>query len=98
MKLKKLKNRFKGGKIKGITCNVNVNKERIIMNTIVDSKINKELIDELKEECLEFVKLANQLELETLTEDQSEEVLGTTLASLAHLHIHSGLLKEQLNE
>ena len=67
------------------------------MNTIVGSKVNKVLVDELKEECLAFVKLANQLEVETLTDDQSEAILGEIFASLTHLHVHSGLLKEEVD-
>ena len=64
----------------------------------VSSKIDMVLFDELKEECLRYIKLLSQLELEDLTEDQKDEILGEMTASLTHLNVHSGLLKKEIEE
>jgi hypothetical protein len=68
---------------------------------VVSSKINatlSTLLNELKEECLSTVKLINQLELETLSDEQIEEVLGELIASVTHLNVHSGVAKEELEK
>ena len=47
------------------------------MTTIIKNKLNdtlKVMLKELKEECFEFIKLTNQLDLENLTEVQIEEI------------------------
>ncbi len=67
------------------------------MSTI-KNKIDKVLFDDLKDECGKFIKLVNQLDVETLTEDQEEEILGEMFDSLTHLNVHSGLLKKQIED
>ncbi|KHE93897.1 MAG: hypothetical protein K8F52_16755 [Candidatus Scalindua rubra] len=54
------------------------------------------MLDDLKNECVKFIKLMNQLDVENLTEDQEEEIPGEMFASLTHLNVHSGLLKKQI--
>jgi len=69
--------------------------------SVISSKMNTTLatlLNELKEECLSTVKLINQLELETLSDDQIEEVLGELIASVTHLKVHSGIVKEELEK
>ncbi|MCF6155385.1 MAG: hypothetical protein E3K36_09065 [Candidatus Brocadia sp.] len=56
------------------------------------------LLGELREECLSTIKLIHQLELEHLTEEQIEDVLGELTASLTHLQIHSAIVNEELNK
>ena len=56
------------------------------------------LLNELRDECLTALKLINQLELECLTEDQTEEVLGDLTASVTHLQVHSAVVKEELDK
>ena len=71
------------------------------MATTVKSKIDKTLrtmIKELKDECLKCVKLANQLELENLTEDQIDEIFGELTVSVTHLYTQSQSVKEEIEE
>ncbi len=71
------------------------------MTTIIENKLSKTLkvmLKELKDECLEFVKLTNQLELDNLTEEQIEEILGELTASVTHLSIHSKIVKEEIED
>jgi len=56
------------------------------------------LLSELREECLSTIKLIHQLELEHLTDDQIEDVLGELTASLTHLQTHSTMVKEELDK
>ena len=56
------------------------------------------LLNELRDECLSALKLINQLELECLTEEQTEEVLGDLTASVTHLQVHSAVVKEELDK
>ncbi len=56
------------------------------------------LLSELREECLSTIKLIYQLELEHLTDDQIEDVLGELTASLTHLQTHSSMVKEELDK
>jgi hypothetical protein len=56
------------------------------------------LLNELRDECLSCIKLIHQLELEHLTEDQIEEILGELLASVTHLQIHSAIVKEEMEK
>lgn len=69
--------------------------------SVVSSKMSSTLavlLNELKEECLSTVKLINQLELETLSDDQIEEVLGELIVSSTHLKVHSEIVKEELEK
>lgn len=71
------------------------------MATIIQNKLNdtlKIMLKELKEECFEFIKLTNQLDLENLTEVQIEEILGELTASVAHLNSHSQTVKEEIED
>ncbi|BCB97103.1 hypothetical protein JZK55_20250 [Dissulfurispira thermophila] len=58
----------------------------------------KTLIDELRDTCLETVKLINQMEIEHLTEDQMEEILGELSVSVMHLQMHAGFVKEEIDK
>ena len=47
--------------------------------SVIISKIDvtlEALLNELRDECLSTIKLINQLELEHLTEEQIEDILG----------------------
>lgn len=71
------------------------------MATIIENKLSKTLeimLKELKDECLEFVKLTNQLELDNLKEEQIEEILGELTASVTHLSVHSITVKEEIED
>jgi hypothetical protein len=68
---------------------------------VIESKIAstlKTLLNELKDECLNVVKLVNQLDLEHLTEDQIDDILGELSAALLHLQMHSELLREEIDK
>lgn len=56
------------------------------------------LLNELRDECLSTIKLIHQLELEHLTDDQIDDLLGELTASVTHLHVHSGLVREELDK
>ena len=56
------------------------------------------LLCELRDECLSTIKLIYQLEIEHLTEEQIEDVLGDLTASITHLQIHSAIVKEELDK
>lgn len=56
------------------------------------------LLGELRDECLSTIKLIYQLEIEHLTEEQIEDVLGDLTASITHLQIHSAIVKEELDK
>jgi hypothetical protein len=69
--------------------------------SILSNKISPTLttlLNELREECLSTIKLIHQLELEHLTDEQIEDVLGELTASLTHLQTHSVVVKEELNK
>lgn len=71
------------------------------MSTIVTKKIDetlKVMLNELKDECMMYIKLINQLEFENLTEEQIEEILGELTASVTHLHTHSKVIKEEIEQ
>lgn len=55
-------------------------------------------MSELRDECLSTIKLIHQLELEHLADEQIEELLGELTASVTHLNVHSGLVKEELEK
>ncbi len=67
---------------------------------LVHEKVINETLEglllELKEECENYIKLMNQLELENLTKEQIEEVLGEIMASVVSLEVHSEHAKEEL--
>ena len=56
------------------------------------------LLTELKDECLRYIKLTDQIELEGLTEDQLANILGELTASTAHLNIHSETVKKIIEQ
>ena len=56
------------------------------------------LLNELQDECLSCIKLIHQLELEHLTDDQRDDLLGELAASVTHLQIHSTIVKEELEK
>jgi len=56
------------------------------------------LLTELKDECLRYIKLTDQIELEGLTEDQLANILGELTASTAHLNIHSETVKNIIEQ
>jgi hypothetical protein len=69
--------------------------------SVIISKIDvtlEALLNELRDECLSTIKLINQLELEHLTDDQIDDVLGELTASVTHLQIHSAIVKEELEK
>lgn len=69
--------------------------------SILSNKISPTLttlLNELRDECLSTIKLIHQLELEHLTEEQIEDVLGELTASLTHLQTHSAIVNEELNK
>ncbi len=69
--------------------------------TVTSSKISlplTALLSELRDECLSTIKLIHQLELEHLKDDQVDELLGELTASVTHLNVHSGMVKEELDK
>ena len=56
------------------------------------------LLNELRDECLSTIRLIHQLELEHLTDDQRDELLGELTASVTHLNVHSEVVKEELDK
>lgn len=69
--------------------------------TVASKKISSSLttlLNELRDECLSTIKLIHQLELEHLTDEQIDELLGELTASVTHLHVHSGMVKEELDK
>jgi len=67
---------------------------------LVHEKVINETLEglllELKEECENYIKLMNQLELENLTKEQIEEMIGEIMASVVSLEVHSEHAKEEL--
>lgn len=71
------------------------------MMTVTNTKMSTTLtvlLNELMDECLSTIKLIHQLELEHLTDDQVEDLLGELVASITHLHVHTGIVKEELDK
>ncbi len=69
--------------------------------SITSNKLNPTvvtLLGELRDEYLSTVELISRLEAEDLTEDQIEDVLGDLTASIAHLQIHSAIIKAELDK
>jgi len=62
------------------------------MRSVCDVMIDKTtmiMLTELKDECLRYIKLADQIELEGLPEDQIANISGELAASTVRLNIHS---------
>jgi len=57
-----------------------------------------DLLNEYEEECLNAVRLIEGLKLRTLTEEQTEDMLGELSASITHLRIHSEQLEKLIEE
>ena len=69
--------------------------------SIVNNKLNPTLttlLSELRDECLSAIKLIHQLDIEHLTEEQIEDVLGDLTASITHLQTHAAIVKEELDK
>jgi hypothetical protein len=58
------------------------------------TKMLSDLLSEYEEECLNAVRLIEGLKLQTLTEEQTEDMLGELSASITHLRIHSEQLEK----
>ncbi|ODS33032.1 MAG: hypothetical protein SCARUB_01851 [Candidatus Scalindua rubra] len=56
------------------------------------------MLNELKDECLTCIKLINQLELDNLSEEQVDELLGELTASVTHLNTQSNNIKEEIEK
>jgi hypothetical protein len=68
--------------------------------SIASNKISSTLttlLNELRDECLSTIKLIHQLEIEHLTDDQIDDVMGELTASVTHLQTHSLIVKEELS-
>lgn len=68
---------------------------------VVSNKLSptlKTLLNELRDECLSTIKLIHQLEIEHLTDEQIDGVLGELIASVTHLNTHSSIVKEELDK
>jgi len=67
-----------------------------------EAKVSKsrilDLLSEYEEECLNAVKLIEGLKLQTLTENQTEDILGELSASITHLRIHSESMEKLLEK
>jgi hypothetical protein len=69
--------------------------------SVVSNKISSTLVtllNELEAECLSNIRLIHQLELENLTDEQIDEILGELTASITHLYVHSAMIKEELDK
>ena len=69
------------------------------MKTMLSRKVKisrtlLDLLNEYEEECLNSVRLIEGLKLETLTEEQLEDMLGELSASITHLKVHSEELEK----
>lgn len=69
--------------------------------SVVSGKISSTLatlLNELWDECLSTIKLIHQLELEHLTDEQIDDLLGELMTSVTHLHVHSAIVREELDK
>ena len=69
--------------------------------SVVSCNINsllKTLLSELSEECLSTIKLINQLDIEDLTDEQLEDILGELIASVTHLQVQAAIVKDELEK
>ncbi len=65
------------------------------------ARLNKTLsvlLDELEEECLKVIKLTEGLRIETLTDEQIEDILSELSASVTHLKVHSEQVEQVIEE
>jgi hypothetical protein len=62
------------------------------------SKTLSVLLSELEEECLNAIKLSAMLKMNTLTEEQIEDLIGELSASVTHLKVHSEQLEHALDK
>jgi len=62
------------------------------------TKMLSDLLSEYEEECLNAVRLIEGLKLQTLTEEQTEDMLGELSASVTHLRIHSEQLEKLIED
>jgi hypothetical protein len=65
------------------------------------ARLNKTLsvlLDELEEECLKVIKLTEGLRIETLTDEQMEDILSELSASVTHLKVHSEQVEQVIEE
>jgi len=65
-----------------------------LQNYVSVDRVTKIMLTELKDECFRYIKLANQIEIDGLTNNQLSNILGELTASVAHISIHSETLKE----
>jgi hypothetical protein len=56
------------------------------------------LLNELEEECLKVIKLSEGLKIETLTDEQMEDILSELSASVTHLKVHSEQVEQVIEE
>ena len=65
-----------------------------------ETKIDRivDLLAEYEEECLNAVRLIEGLKTRTLTENQTEDMLGELSASITHLRIHSENMEKLLEK
>ena len=69
------------------------------MRTLAYNKLRTDetlldLLNEYKEECQHVVKLIESLQLEVLTEERKEDILGELSASITHLRVHSDQMEK----
>lgn len=65
------------------------------------TRLNKTLLvllNELEEECLKVIKLSEGLKIETLTDEQMEDILSDLSASITHLKVHSEQIERVIEE
>ena len=55
------------------------------------------LLDELGSESRHYLELFEQLKIKDLTEDERDILIGKLEASIGHLHVHSEVTLEKLN-
>jgi len=69
---------------------------------ITVSKTLKALLDEMGNECKNFLDLLGRLEAGGLSKEQLGEVLGEMAGSVAHLHVHAegleGLIGDEMEK
>lgn len=56
------------------------------------------LLNELKEECNQTLKLLSQLETKDLTPEQLASILSELTVSTVHLHAHTEELPDKIND
>lgn len=56
------------------------------------------MMEELKDECLSYIKLMNQFELEKLTRKQKEDIFDELTTSISHLSVHSETMLEEMRK